>query len=266
MTSTLSTHEIRSDADLAVAAAAGDRAALAGIYHRYAPRLESYCVGMLRDRHAAADCVQDVFCIAAVELPKLREPDKLRPWLYAIARRTALRAISERRRETSSDELPDVVAQGPGPFTVTAQNELSLLVAEAAAGLSERDRRVLDLAYRQALAGAELAEALGVSHESAKKLVQRLRATVERSLSALLVARYAEQNGCRELAATLATADGQFSVLMRKRVARHIDACPTCDAHRRTLVSSVAMLGGAIIERISATTDPGTSASRRTTA
>lgn len=74
------------DAELARAAAAGDRAAFAGIYDRYADRLHDFCVGMLRDRDGAADCVQDAFCTAATRLTQLREPEKLRPWLYAIAR------------------------------------------------------------------------------------------------------------------------------------------------------------------------------------
>jgi hypothetical protein len=42
------------DADLARAAAAGDREAFAGIYDRYADRLHDFCVGMLRDRDDAA--------------------------------------------------------------------------------------------------------------------------------------------------------------------------------------------------------------------
>ena len=106
MTTALSNFDIVSDAELARAAAAGDRRAFATIYDRYADRLHDFCVGMLRDRDAAADCVQDVFCTAATQLPKLREPDRLRPWLYAIARNEALRCIRDRRREQVSDELP----------------------------------------------------------------------------------------------------------------------------------------------------------------
>jgi hypothetical protein len=68
-----------SDAELARASAAGDRTAFADIYDRYADRLHDFCVGMLADRDGAADCVQDVFCIAATRLPQLRDPDKLRP-------------------------------------------------------------------------------------------------------------------------------------------------------------------------------------------
>jgi len=54
------------DAQLVCAAAAGDRGAFAGIYDRYADRLHDFCMGMLRDRDGAADCVQDA--PAAAEL------------------------------------------------------------------------------------------------------------------------------------------------------------------------------------------------------
>jgi RNA polymerase sigma factor (sigma-70 family) len=239
------------DADLASAAAAGDRAAFAEIYGRYADRLHNYCLGLVRDHHTAADCVQDVFCTAAAELRKLRDPSKLRPWLYAVARNAALRALHERRREPATDELPDTVSIGPGPFTLTAQNELTQLVAAAAAGLSDRDRDVLELAYRQGLTGPELAEALGVSPDCARKLQQRARDALERSLGALLVARRAAQNGCPQLAATLSGWNGEFNILMRKRIARHIESCPTCDADRRHVANPVAMLGCAFLEKLS---------------
>ena len=140
--------DIVSDADLVGAALSGDRMAFAGIYDRYADRLHDFCVGMVRDRDAAADCVQDVFCTAATALDKLREPDKLRPWLYAIARNEALRRIRQRRREEPSEELPDEASGDAGPDTLAARNELAKLVAEAAGGLSDRDRAVLELGYR----------------------------------------------------------------------------------------------------------------------
>ncbi|MGO9153927.1 RNA polymerase sigma factor [Mycobacterium sp.] len=237
--------DIASDAQLAGAAVAGDRAAFAGIYDRYADRLHDFCIGMVCDREAAADCVQEVFCTAAVQLTKLRDPDKLRPWLYAIARNEALRCIRLRRRESASDELPEAESLEAGPDTLAARTELANLIAEAAGGLSDRDRSVLELSYRHGLDGPELAEALGVSPSNATKLVQRLRETVERSLGALLVARGVQRNPqeCSELGAILANWDGHFSVLMRKRIARHIDDCETCERNRRNLVSPKALLG-----------------------
>jgi RNA polymerase sigma factor (sigma-70 family) len=234
---------VATDAELAGAAAAGDRVAFAGIYDRYADRLHDFCVGMTRDGDAAADCVQDVFCTAATSLSQLRILDRLRPWLYAIARNEALRHIRERTRERPSEVLPDLPSGEAGPETVAVRTELADLIAEAAGGLSDRDRSVLELTYRHGLDGPELAEALGVSAGSANRMVSRLRDTIERSLGAMLVAR--TNTGCAGLGAILDGWDGRFTTLMRKRIARHIESCEICDEERRRLVNPVALLGGA---------------------
>ena len=235
------------DADLVRGSIAGDRAAFAQIYDRYADRLYDFCVGMLRERDGAADCVQDTFCLAATRLPQLREPDKLRPWLYSIARNEALRRLRDQRRETPTDELPDIESDESGPDTLAAHTELADLIAEAAGGLSERDRTVFDLAFRHGLDGPDLAEALAVTHSNANTLVHRLKGTIERSLGALLVARRARSRpgDCAELDAIIANWDGHFTMLMRKRIARHIESCPNCDDERRRLVSPAALLGAA---------------------
>src|SRR5262249_51801828 len=151
-----------------------------------------------------------------------------RPWLYSVARHVALRTIHDRRREPVSDEVPDTASPEPGPEALAARTELADLIAEAAGGLSDRDQAVLDLAFRHGLAGAELAEPLGVNPQTATKLVHWLRETMERSLGALLVARHrrASAAGCRELGAILDDWDGKLPPLMRKRIARHIEDCP----------------------------------------
>jgi RNA polymerase sigma factor (sigma-70 family) len=236
------------DADLALAAADGDRRAFAEIYDRYADRLHDFAIGMLRDRDSAADCVQDAFCIASTTLSGLREPDKLRPWLYAIVRNEAHKRLRQLRRERPSDEMPDVVSHDAGPDTLAHRMELANLISEAAGGLSDRDQAVLELAYRQGLDGPELAMALGVSQTNANTMVGRLRETIERSLGALLVARRIQSNpsSCPELAAVLHGWDGKFNILMRKRIARHIESCGACEDLRSRSVSPAALLGAPV--------------------
>jgi DNA-directed RNA polymerase specialized sigma24 family protein len=91
------------DAELAVAAAGGNQLAFSAIYDRYADRLYDFCVGMLRDGDAAADCVQDVFVTAATKLVQLQDPNRLRSWLYAIARTRRWRASAWLRDDTLAD-------------------------------------------------------------------------------------------------------------------------------------------------------------------
>jgi RNA polymerase sigma factor (sigma-70 family) len=233
------------DATLARAAAAGDRVAFAEIYDRYADRLHDFCVGMLRDRDAAADCVQDVFVTAATKLVQLREPDRLRSWLYAIARSEALSRIRDRKREQLSEEIPDMPSGEVDQATLAERGELAELIRQASGGLSDRDRVVLELAYRQGLDGPELAEALGVTPRNANTLVERLRDTIARSLGALLLCRRikAHPDRCPELAAIVGQGNAEFTVLMRKRVARHIDGCLVCEEDRARMVTPAALLG-----------------------
>jgi RNA polymerase sigma factor (sigma-70 family) len=228
------------DAALVLAARSGDREALAAIYDRYADRLHDYCWSILRDRDEAADAFHDAFLAAAQRLDQLRDPAKLRPWLYAIARHEALRRATARRPVEELDEM--TADGGPEVDEPARQEDAVRIVWAAAAGLAPRDRALLDLNLRQGLDGQDLADAMGVEVGHAYVLLSRLRDQVERSLGALLVARYGRRD-CPDLARILEGWDGRFSPLIRKRVARHADECPICRERRRTLASPAALLG-----------------------
>ncbi len=228
------------DAQLVAGVLAGDREAFAAVYDRYADRLHDFCHSVLRDRDEAADAVQDTFVLVAQRLAQLNDPDRLRPWLYAVARSVALRKVRVRQRVVL-DEVEDMADTDPGPDRAAEQVALRDLVWSAAAGLSERDRALLDLHVRQGLDGAELGEAMGVSASHAYVLLTRLRDQVERSLGALLIARQGRKD-CIELDALLSDWDGRYSPLMRKRVARHVDSCEVCSDRKRIMVSPFALL------------------------
>lgn len=230
----------QTDAQLVAGVLGGDRDAFAAMYDRYADRLHDFCWSVLRDRDEAADAVQDTFVLVAKRLAQLNDPDRLRPWLYAVARSVALRRVRARKRVVL-DEAEDMADTDPGPDRAAERTMLRELVWSAAAGLSERDRALLDLHVRQGLDGAELGEAMGVTANHAYVLLTRLRDQVERSLGALLVARQGRRD-CTELDALLSDWDGRYSPLMRKRVARHVDSCAVCSDRRRVMVSPIALL------------------------
>ena len=237
------------DAQLVSSYLAGDRSALAAIYDRYAPGLYDTARAMLSNSHDASDMVQDVFCLAAERLGQLRDHDRLKPWLYAVLRNEVYKRTKRRRRATPTDfqaeGTPDVpAAYDPrGAGEGAAYDELAALVRAAAAGLDERDRLVLELSIRQGLGGRDLADALGVSADQSYSLVHRMRDRVEKSLGALTVAK-AGRRDCPDLDRVLDGWDGEFTVLIRKRVNRHIEECPTCDGNRRKL-APLALFGAA---------------------
>ncbi len=234
-------HSGPEDSELVAAVLGGDRAAFAMVYDRYADRLYDFCAAMLRDPEDAADAVQDTFVLVAERLSQLRDPQRLRPWLYAIARSVALRRLRGRARSRPVAEVDDHADPTAGPEGAAAQRHQRELVWAAAAGLADRDRALFDLHLRQGLEGEELGAAMGVSTEHCYVLLSRLRDRVERSLGALLIARLGRK-GCAELDALLSGWDGRFSPLVRKRVARHVDGCEVCGDRKRRLASPWALL------------------------
>ncbi len=219
---------------------AGDRAALGTVYDRYATRLYDYCVGMLRDRDAAGDAVHDTLLVAADRAHQLRDPDKLRPWLYAIARNECHRALRSRRRESDLDSAGDVSDTSVDVERGLRAAEATALVRDAVAGLNPGDREILDLTLRHELAGDELGAALGVPANHANALLSRARAQLERAVGALVIARTGQQD-CPELAEMLAGWDGVLTALVRKRVSRHIEKCAICGVAKAQKVSAAAL-------------------------
>src|SRR6266568_336985 len=78
------------DCKVVAAIVAGDPAGLGEAYDRYAVPLYAYCRSMLREPADAADAVQDTFVIAVSKLTRLRDPERLRAWLFAVARNECL--------------------------------------------------------------------------------------------------------------------------------------------------------------------------------
>ena len=81
------------DGEIVAAIVAGDPAGLAAAYDNYAPGLYAYCRTLLSEPADAADAVQDTYVIAAAKLDGLRDPDRLGPWLHAVARNECLRRL-----------------------------------------------------------------------------------------------------------------------------------------------------------------------------
>src|SRR5215470_17878059 len=216
------------DVEIVAAIVAGDRAGLAAAYDLYAAALYSYCRSLLAEPADAADAVQDTFVLAASKLAGLRDPGRLRPWLYAVARNECHRRLRARAR----------VADVGG---AAERGELRDLVRSAIEGLNSGEREVIELTLRHELDGADLAAALGVPVNQAHALASRARGQLERSLGALLVARTGRQ-ACPELDEILAGWGGQLSVLLRKRVSRHIENCDVCGERKRRELSPAMLL------------------------
>jgi RNA polymerase sigma factor (sigma-70 family) len=246
------------DAQLVGAIVEGDRQGWAELYQRYADPLYTFCVSQLQDRDAAADVLHDTLIVAAERVAQLRDPERLRPWLYAIARNECHRRRRSHRRLVALEEagdLPEAAAEDVD--SELRLDELRRLVRDAVAGLNPSEREVLELAGQHGLTGPDLAAALDVSVNHANALLSRARQQFEKSLSALIVARTGRA-ACAVLDDLLRSWDGRMTPLLRKRIVRHIDNCRTCGENKRRRVNAKQLLalipllaaGGEITDRV----------------
>jgi RNA polymerase sigma factor (sigma-70 family) len=243
------------DSDVVAAVVAGDPEGLAKAYDKYAAPLYTYCKSLLREPADAADAVQDTFVIAATRLAGLRDRDRLRPWLYAVARNECLRRIKARAATTALEEAQDVTDENADIGGDAERAELRALLRDAVRGLNPADQEVVELQLRQGLDATEVADVLGVSRNHAHALISRARDQLEICLGVLLVARTGRQD-CPELDAMLQDWDGQLTVLLRKRLNRHIEHCEICTGRKRTALRPATLLGLAPLVALPAVAAP----------
>jgi RNA polymerase sigma factor (sigma-70 family) len=218
------------DSEVAASIAAGDPRGLAVAYDRYADPLYKYCRTLLGDPADAADAVQDAFVIAASRLDGLREPGRLRAWLYAVARNEALRILRSKDGASAPGEAPGVTDDSVDRGHHAERADLRALLEDASDGLNPGEREAIELHLRQGLDPAEVATVLGVSRNRAHTLLSRALEQLGTCLGVLLVGRVGRD--CGDLDSILAGWDGRLTVLLRKRVHRHIEHCAICGARQ----------------------------------
>ena len=232
------------DSEVVAAIVAGNPDGLAEAYDRYASPLYTYCRSLLREPADAADAVQDTFVIAASRLAGLRDRNRLRPWLYAVARNECHRRLRARAVQVTTplDDMPDVTDTSADVSGEAERDDLRRLLRSAVRGLNTGEQDLIELQLRQGLDVAEIAAVLGVSRNHAHALLSRARDQLEISLGALLVAR-SGRGDCAALNTMLEDWDGQLNVLMRKRINRHIEHCPTCAERKKQELAPALLLG-----------------------
>lgn len=230
---------VRSDAELARDWQAGSHRAFAEVYEKYSSSLFGVAMGLVRDRSAASDIVHNTFLRATLRITGLREPDRLRAWLFAIVRNEATDWHRSCSRETATDTSAmsnQLAADLPEPHTELSRSELAEVVWTAAGALQQRDREVLELHLRAGLEAGDLANALGVTPGHAAVMLSRLRDRMEKAIGALLIARLGRRE-CSALDALLAHWNGRFTLDVRSRVTRHVESCPVCARGRMQAAS-----------------------------
>lgn len=182
------------------------------------------------------DVVQETLLLAVRDLPTLRDPAKFRSWLVAIALHQ-IGSYRRRLRESADrngtlDDVLDLAGPGLLEDQVIARLHVSdqrRQVLEAGRWLDPSHRDLMSLWWQEEtgrLTRDDVAAAteVGVAHVGVR--LQRMRAQLE--LARDIVAALDAEPRCEELTHLGAGRDGSRSSVWRKRLARHVRACPVC--------------------------------------
>lgn len=251
------------DGMLAASARTGDLDAFRELYHRYVRHVYDFMLRTVRDPEVARELTQSTFLRAHARLSTLRDPDRVREWLFGHAYRLATgqlrrgpvgdapaalpRAVGPRLAGATAGMAAGVATGGAPTTAVPAAGGLELddveradLVWEAASSLPSELYAVLDVTARQGLDAGELAEDAGMPRAEVMAQLERAHEAFGRSVRKLLMRHSGEW--CPGLASLLQTSD-PAEPDDRARVDEHLGHCPRCRPLAEGLTTPAALSG-----------------------
>lgn len=155
----------------------GDEAAVKTVYECFRGPVFAISMRILRDHGLAGDATQQTF-VKAWQAAAGFDPDRdPGPWIFAIARRTAIDIYRKNRRTVPSDDITIEIA----PTGIETVWEV-FQVRAALDRLPDEEREVLRLSHFEGLTHVEIAEHMGVpvgtvksrSHRGHQRLIEML--------------------------------------------------------------------------------------------
>jgi RNA polymerase sigma-70 factor (ECF subfamily) len=158
---------------IAGAAPGAARAEEGELYRRLAPRVRLYGLKHLRDRHAAADLVQQVLLMTIEKLRagELREPERLGSFVFGMCRMVVLELRRGGfRRERLLQRFGDDLAPVDASTSPRLDHER---LARCLDRLPERERSVLVMSFYEDRDAEDVAAVLGISRGNARVIRHR---------------------------------------------------------------------------------------------
>ena len=186
-------HSETSDGERMQAYAAGDALAFDALYDRHALPLWRFLQRQLQNPALADELAQDVWFSVVQHAANYRELARFRTWLFTLAHHRLVDHWRRNRPLASLDAqtedgvaLADTLAaeSGFGPERRLDSREQAQALLNALAALPEHQRTAFLLQAEGGFSLADIAEATGVSHETAKSRLRYARAHLRETLEA----------------------------------------------------------------------------------
>ena len=165
-------------ASLIADAAAGDAEALARIMAMHDSDMARVCMVICGEPSMAREAVQTAWISAWRRLGTLREPERLRPWLVAIAANEARQLLRREGRRRDYEDRAPVGWTPPEPASRAEWLDLQAAVGR----LDPDERRILAMRLVAGLTSEEVARELGGSASAIRGRLARLMARLRQEL------------------------------------------------------------------------------------
>jgi len=178
------------DSELVGRALEGDRSAFDVLVRRHQERVVFLARQITGDWEAAEEAAQEAFLDAYRCLRNLRDRQRFGPWLRTIARRAALTHL--RRLESRDEEPMDPAQLGIRTFVSEPpprDSEVAEKVREAVASLTQRNRRVVILHYLEGYQCREIAQQMGLTAGTVKRILFDSRTQMRKELGVMATAK-----------------------------------------------------------------------------
>jgi len=154
-----------------------DTAAFAGIHRELFDGLYNYAAKLLNDEALADDAVQDLFIKIWSRRASIGILEKVKPFFYTVLRRQILNQLRDLKLKQLKISLvtePDIeFSQEEILIKKEADAWLKCKIVELLNALPERQREVIYLFYFENMSLTQIAEVMGINHQSAMNLKQR---------------------------------------------------------------------------------------------
>jgi RNA polymerase sigma factor (sigma-70 family) len=175
------TRQELADELLAIRCQLGEPGAMDALVERWHPPLWRYVRGLTADDDAAAEAVQDVWLRVLRAISRLRDPARVRAWLFGIARRVMMDRLRQAYAEPQRAEID--LGEIPGPDDAEDRTEDLAQMQDALATLPLTEREALVLFYLRELTLAQMADVLAVPVGTVKSRLFRARQMLRRALT-----------------------------------------------------------------------------------
>ncbi len=152
------------------------------LYDRYAAKIYSKCISMLKDEALAEDATQEIFTKIFLNLSRFGEKSKFSTWVYSITYNYCIDFLRRKKKQKDifSDEMEKApeLAEEETPDKELLEMEIGQLKI-VLDNIPPGDRAILLMKYQDEMSIKEIADILDKTESAIKMKIKRAKAKAQ---------------------------------------------------------------------------------------